>query len=100
MVWQDGRKRSLTPADQQPGQADGENEKQIVSTRAREREVDECRLCSQVQRITKHIEYYSVCTLVGIGTPPHPQASVPLPGAKWGGDAHSPAGEGVGESKF
>jgi hypothetical protein len=46
MVWQDGRKRSLTPADQQPGQADGENEKQIVSTRDREREADECRLCS------------------------------------------------------
>jgi hypothetical protein len=51
MVWQDGRKRSLTPADQQPGQADGENEKQIVSTRDREREADECRLCSLVQRI-------------------------------------------------
>ncbi len=45
MVWQDGRKRSLTPADQQPGQADGENEKQIVSTGDREREADECRLC-------------------------------------------------------
>jgi hypothetical protein len=55
MVWQDGRKRSLTPADQQPGQTDGENEKQIVSTRDREREVDECRLCSLIQRITKHI---------------------------------------------
>jgi hypothetical protein len=68
------------------------------------------------------LEYQSVCPLVGIGTPPtpHPQASVPLcplvgigtlppplspasvplPPEPTGGGAHSPAGEGLGESHF
>jgi hypothetical protein len=49
-------------------------------------------------------EYHSVCPLVGIGTLPTPlsPASVPLPPEPWwgGGGAHSPAGEGLGESKF
>ncbi len=49
-------------------------------------------------------EYHSVCPLVGVGALPTPlsPASVPLPpeprGA--GGRAHSPAGEGLGESQF
>jgi hypothetical protein len=45
-------------------------------------------------------EYHSVCPLVGIGTlpPPLSPASVPLP--QNGGGAHSPAGEGLGESQF
>jgi hypothetical protein len=49
-------------------------------------------------------EYHSVCPLVGIGTLPVPTplspASVaPPPGTK-GEGAHSPAGEGLGESRF
>ncbi len=50
-------------------------------------------------RINK--EYHSVCPLVGIGTLPTPlsPASVPLP-PEPGGGAHSPAGEGLGESQF
>jgi hypothetical protein len=51
------------------------------------------------------MEGASVCPLVGIGTlpPPLPQASVfpPPPKPKGGGQwAHSPTGEGVGESHF
>jgi hypothetical protein len=48
-----------------------------------------------------YIEYHSVCPLVGIGTlpPPLSPASVPLP-PEPGGGAHSPAGEGLGESQF
>jgi hypothetical protein len=47
------------------------------------------------------LENYSVCPLVGIGTPPPPlsPASVPPPEPKVGG-TDSPAGEGVGESQF
>ncbi len=38
---------------------------------------------------------------VGIGTPPPlPQESVALPLEPEEGEAHSPAGEGVGESRF
>ncbi len=45
-------------------------------------------------------EYHSVCSLVGIGTLPTPlsPASVPLPPEPGGREAHSPAGEGLGES--
>ncbi len=48
-------------------------------------------------------EYYSVCPLVGIGTPhpPLPQASVsPPPESKGGTLACGPVVEGVGESQF
>jgi hypothetical protein len=46
-------------------------------------------------------EYHSVCPLFGIGTLPTPlsPSSVPLP-PEPGGGAHSPAGEGLGESQF
>ncbi len=46
-------------------------------------------------------EYYNVCPFVGIGTLPTPlsPASVPLP-PEPGGGAHSPGGEGLGESQF
>jgi hypothetical protein len=56
---------------------------------------------STEHKVHIYIEYHSVCPLVGIGTlpPPLSPASVPLP-PKQGGGAHSPAGEGVGESKF
>ncbi len=49
-----------------------------------------------------YIEYHSVCPLVGIGTlpPPLSPASLPLPPEPGRGGAHSPAGEGLGESKF
>jgi hypothetical protein len=49
-----------------------------------------------------YIEYDNVYPLVGIGTLPttHTQASVPLPPGTRGGGAHSPAGEGLGESQF
>jgi hypothetical protein len=42
-----------------------------------------------------------ICPLVGIGTlrTPLPQANVPHPGGR-GGEAHSPAGGGLGESQF
>jgi hypothetical protein len=45
-------------------------------------------------------EYQSVCPLLGIGTLPIPlsAASLPLPPEPEG--AHSPAGEGLGESQF
>jgi hypothetical protein len=45
-------------------------------------------------------EYHSVCPLVGIGTlqPRLSPASMPLPPEPKG--AHSPAGEGLGESQF
>jgi hypothetical protein len=45
-------------------------------------------------------EYQSICPLVGIGTlsPPLSPASVPL--FPEPGGAHSPAGEGLGESQF
>ncbi len=48
-----------------------------------------------------YIEYHRVCLLVGIGTlpPPLSPASMPLP-PEPGGWAHSPAGEGLGESQF
>ncbi len=59
---------------------------------------------STISIVTKlvHIEYHSVCPLVGIGTLPLPlpQASVPLPPGTKGGKAHSPRGEGLGESQF
>jgi hypothetical protein len=47
-------------------------------------------------------EYHSVCPLVGLGTLPTSlsPASVPLPQNRGGGGAHSPAGEGLGESQF
>jgi hypothetical protein len=46
-------------------------------------------------------EYHSVCPLAGIVTlpPPLSPASVPLPPEAKGG-AHTPAGEGLGESQF
>ncbi len=45
-------------------------------------------------------EYYSVCPLVGIGTPPTPLQCAPPPEPK-GGGAHSPAGAWVvGRSQF
>ncbi len=46
-------------------------------------------------------EYHSVCPFVGIGTLPSPlsPASVP-PQNQRGEGAHSPAGEGLGESQF
>ncbi len=47
---------------------------------------------------TKYKKYHSVCPLVGIGT--LSPASVPLPPRTGGGGAHSPAGEGLGESQF
>jgi hypothetical protein len=48
-----------------------------------------------------YTEYHIVCSLVGFGTLPPllSPASVPLPSEPKGG-AHSPAGEGVGESQF
>jgi hypothetical protein len=53
---------------------------------------------------TVYKEYHSGCPLVGIGTFPTPLslASVPLPPEPegGGGGAHSPAGEGFGESQF
>ena len=48
-------------------------------------------------------EYHIVCPFVGIGTLPTPlsPASMPfLPELGGGGGAHSPAGEGLGESQF
>jgi hypothetical protein len=47
-------------------------------------------------------EYHNVCPLVKIGTLPTPlsPASVPLPPEPGGGGAHSPAGDGLGESQF
>jgi len=55
--------------------------------------------CTHKVRINK--EYHSVCPLVLIGTLPNPlsPASVPLP-PEPGGGAHSPGGEGLGESQF
>jgi hypothetical protein len=50
-----------------------------------------------------YLEYHRVCPLVGIGTlpPPLSPASLPLPPEpKGGGGAHSPGGEGLGESQF
>ncbi len=49
-----------------------------------------------------YVEYYSVCPLFGIGNLPTPlsPASVPLPPEPKGGGAHSPTGEGLGESQF
>ncbi len=52
---------------------------------------------------TQFLQYETVWpTLVGIGTlpPPLSPASVPLPPEPGGGGAHSPAGEGLGESQF
>ncbi len=49
-------------------------------------------------------EYHRVCPLVGIVTLPVPTplspTSVPLPPEPMGKGAHSPAGEGLGESQF
>jgi hypothetical protein len=49
----------------------------------------------------QYLDYHSVCPLVGIVTLPTPLStvSVPLP-PEWGVGAHSPAGEGLGESQF
>jgi hypothetical protein len=53
---------------------------------------------------TVYKEYHSVCPLVGIGTRPTPNrlspARVPLPPKPKGEGAHSPAGEGLGESQY
>jgi hypothetical protein len=48
---------------------------------------------------TLYKEYHSVCPLVGIGTLPSPNPSL-APPPILGGGAHSPAGEGLGESQF
>jgi hypothetical protein len=52
-------------------------------------------------KVRLYKEYKSVCPLIGIATLPTPlsPASVPLP-PEPGGGAHSPAGEGLGESQF
>ncbi len=52
-------------------------------------------------KVQRYLEYHSVSPLVRIGTPiPSPaSACVPPPEPKGGGE-HSPAGEGVGDSKF
>jgi hypothetical protein len=52
-------------------------------------------------KVNKYLENHSVCRLVGIGTPPSPlpHVNVHLPPDQRRG-AHSPAGEGVGESQF
>jgi hypothetical protein len=61
---------------------------------------------SAAHKVHTYKEYHSVCPLVGIGTlpPPLSPASVPLPperkGGGGGGEAHSRAGEGLGESQF
>jgi hypothetical protein len=49
-----------------------------------------------------HLEYHSVCPLVGIGTPstPSPTASVYPPPLNQRRGTHSPVGEGVGQSQF
>ncbi len=56
------------------------------------------------QKVLIYIEHYSVCPLVGFGTPPTllPQASVPSPPDQrvGGGGVHSPAAKGVEESQF
>jgi hypothetical protein len=53
------------------------------------------------QKVHMYVEYHSVCLFVGIGTHPSPASEcAPPPGTKGGGGAHSPAGEGVGESQF
>ncbi len=53
------------------------------------------------RKVRIYKEYHSVWPLVGIGTLPTPlsPASMPLPQNR-GGGAHSPAGEGLGESQF
>ncbi len=53
-----------------------------------------------MQKVRIYKKYCSVCPLVGIGTLPTPlsPASVPIPPDA--GGAHSPAGEGLGESQF
>jgi hypothetical protein len=62
-------------------------------------------LVHRVACITKYVhiytEYHSVCPLAGIRTLPTPLSPpcVPLP-PNQRGVAHSPAGEGVGESRF
>jgi hypothetical protein len=51
-------------------------------------------------KVLTYTEHHSVCPLVGIGTPPLPQASVPSPPGPKGGGAHPPAPKGVGECQF
>jgi hypothetical protein len=54
-------------------------------------------------KVHTYKEYHSVCALVGNGTlpPPLSPASVPLPPEPNGAwEAHSSAGEGLGESQF
>ncbi len=53
-------------------------------------------------KVRKYKGYHSVCPFVGIGTLPTPlsPAIVPLPPEPGRGGAHSPAGEGLGESQF
>jgi hypothetical protein len=60
-------------------------------------------VCSTKHKVRIYKEYHSVCPLVRIGTltTPLSPASVPLPPQPGGGGvAHSPAGEGLGESQF
>ncbi len=64
-------------------------------------EVSRAEVVDHKVRIRIYKEFHSVCPLVGIGTLPTPllPASVPLtPRTGGGGGAHSPAGEGLGES--
>jgi hypothetical protein len=57
---------------------------------------------SKAHKVHKYKEYHSVCPLVGIGTLPTPlsPASVPPPPRTKGEEAHSSAGEGLGESRY
>ncbi len=54
------------------------------------------------QKVPIYKEYHTVCPLVRIGTPPTllSPASLPLPPEPEKRRAHSPAGEGLGESQF
>jgi hypothetical protein len=45
-------------------------------------------------------EYHSVCPLVGIATIPTPLSPASVPSPQHGGGAHSPAGEGLGDSQY
>jgi hypothetical protein len=52
-------------------------------------------------KIHIYLEYLSVCPLVGMEPPtPSPAIECVIPPVTNGGDTHSPAGEGVGESQF
>ncbi len=48
------------------------------------------------QKVHIHLEFHSVCPLVGIGTPNPSHTSECVPPEPKGGGAHSPAGEGWG----